>query len=158
MLKRCILHSISGEEAGTLNIRPWFITSSMYYILEEINVTHGMIIVPEIRCINNVELDYTFSASRVLVSYEKPVTTYARLFVVPNDMVTGTAPQPNAVVSNPDLLQFGWEGFSDISGVHHYIYRVLEGEHIIVNDTNTGSSSFASLANLDLKDGMNYSI
>ena len=62
----------------------------------------------------------------------------------------------DVVQSNTSLLQLTWQGFTDISGIQGYEYRLLTDNRTVIDWTNVGLHNMVVLDHLTMKNGNSY--
>ena len=123
-------------------------------------VTHGTKLYANVKCINHVEYSSTKTSDLIIVSLHEPDSDYAKVRFIPKSEF-GTRPMSTAlgdeanVQSNKTHVEFSWEGFSDLSGINFYEYRLLSDNGKLTNWVNVGKKTVASIDFAGLTNGQN---
>ncbi|XP_062581992.1 uncharacterized protein LOC134243764 [Saccostrea cucullata] len=131
-------------------------TTASPFVSNYINATHGTKLVPEVVCVNELELQTTLRGGINIVSIEKPSLENARVeFVVPDPYfrIEGVPVQ-----SDTAIIEFRWFGFEDDSEIISYDVKLQKGSSIIQNWVNVGRHDYASFSNLILRDAEIYTV
>ena len=110
-----------------------------------------------VKCINNVEYSSVKTSEAITVSFKEPDIENARVSFIPQSVCGRLATSSVSgdglnVQPNRTHVEFFWEGFSDLSGISFYEYRLLSDKGHLTDWVNAGkrtlvSVNFASLAN-----------
>ena len=112
------------------------------------------------KCVNRVEYSSTKTSEPITVSFHEPDSDHAVVKFNPRSEY-GTLPMSTAiddeaiVQSNKTHVEFSWEGFSDLSGINFYEYRLLSDKGQLTNWVNVGKKTFASVDFAGLANGQN---
>ena len=130
-----------------------------------VSVVHGDVIHATVRCVNHVELMTEETSVPFTISVEKPVSELAKVeFISPDDrslsdpreQIAGVSDGRMFVQSNLTCLQIQWSGFTDVSGVEQFQYRILDHDKVVKPWTGTGRETMTLVNNRPLQRGDVY--
>ncbi|XP_061166364.1 uncharacterized protein LOC133175283 [Saccostrea echinata] len=131
-------------------------TTASPFVSNYINATHGTKLVPEVICVNEVELQTTLQGGINIVSIEKPSLENARIeFLVPDPYFRI---ESVPVQSDTTRIDFRWFGFEDDSEIISYDCKLQRGSSIIQNWISVDRHDYASFSNLVLRGEEIYTV
>jgi hypothetical protein len=96
-------------------------------------------------------------AGPLVVSLQQSKTSSAELVFIPqNEGSNGNIIRQRSfwqVQSNNTCLVFKWGGFSDLSGIVYYEYRVYQNEHNVLKEWEKTEKDMAKVENIGLRNG-----
>ena len=127
------------------------------FLTDSLPVIHGTTFYTNVKCINNVEYSSVKISEPITVSLKQPEVENAAVSFIPQS-VFGRLPTSSVsrdglnVQPNRTHVEFFWEGFTDLSGISFYEYRLLSDNGQLTDWVNAGkrtlvSVNFASLPN-----------
>lgn len=138
-------------------------SESISCVFYDLTVVHGVTLKPRIICINNVELVARETGPHLVPSFLPPSSANAHLSVEPYNEISYECFEcygefNETIQSNRSVVQASWSGFYDAAGIHHYEYILQEGNKTIVKHSENIPRSTALLTDLDLNDGLIYTL
>jgi hypothetical protein len=96
-------------------------------------------------------------AGLLIVSLQQSKTSNAELVFIPqNEGSNENIIRPRSiwpVQSNNTCLVFKWDGFSDLSGIVYYEYRVYQNEHTVLKEWEKTEKDMAKVENIGFRNG-----
>ena len=150
----------AGRKPGSSDVVSLFNTGvSQSFKTNLTSLPHGTELYVIVKCINSVQLSTEVVSPAMVVSYDKPSSASASVTFLPvnRQMLLQSGTMVDDVVqSNTSLLQLTWHGFTDISGIQGYEYRLLTDNRTVIDWTNVGLHNLVVLDNIPLKNGNSY--
>ncbi|XP_060558764.1 uncharacterized protein LOC132719043 [Ruditapes philippinarum] len=119
--------------------------------------THGQTVFLNLKCFNEIGLSTEDVAGPLVVSLQQSKTSSAELVFIPqNEGSNGNIIRQRSiwqVQSNNTCLVFKWGGFSDLSGIVYYEYRVYQNEHNVLKEWEKTEKDMAKVENIGLRNG-----
>jgi hypothetical protein len=143
-----------------VKIQDWRIASpSTQCVFANLHISHGEVIFPIVRCVNNVELSSTAVHDGLVISYKSPDSTDAGVHIIPNNRFAWMSPKALDICQgNHSTLKLHWEGFNDLSGIQHYECRVLQDQSPLMDWRDVGKRTGVEWDDLHLLDGLAYTV
>jgi len=126
---------------GITNVHDWVLASTKEAChFSDLELEHGAVIYPAVRCTNGVQLTHTEFADGNIVSYKKPESLMASVEVITSTRATIPESHSEASIQfDYNRIEFQWQGFKDDSGIPEYKARVMQdGQQIETCRTASG--------------------